>query len=83
MFMTIDEAKTKWCPMAANSKAIGYGAGVIPLIGMDKATVAAGVKEMGESIKVNLEKCVADGCMWWVADFDEGNGCGHCGGVNR
>jgi hypothetical protein len=86
--MTESEARKKWCPMSANSKALWSIAGIIPLMCLDERGVSAGLDVVTDSLPKSIEKCVASDCMCWRLDDPEAKNTlekpenwnnGHCG----
>lgn len=83
--MTEDEAKTKWCPQAANTKALISLSATVPAMASNQATVAAVLEKVASEIG-DAEKCIASGCMMWVEDTSVNSSSGarricggHCG----
>ena len=58
------EAKTKWCPMAANTKSLVVLSAAVPAITSGAATIAAVLEECIKDID-KVEKCIASDCMCW------------------
>ncbi len=69
--MTEEEAKTKWCPKAANTKAITTIAAMLPVVSGNTATKEAVLDVVTTAIK-DSELCIASGCMLWTESDEEG-----------
>ena len=75
--MTVDEAKTKWCPFARVTEA-----GNPP----DRGSVYNRMETDGCEVWVPQAcMCIANGCMAWRTDYGYGPASvhGHCGLVHK
>lgn len=81
------DAKKKWCPMANGKKSMAVLATLIPSMVDGTAGVTKAIELMASeesSRRLNgMECCLGTGCVWWVVDYNDGNGFGHCGGTKQ
>ncbi len=64
--MTEEEARTRWCPMAANSKVGMILAATIPVVSQSIKIVNTAIDQASKAVPDNLEKCIASDCAMWV-----------------
>jgi len=74
--MTEEEAKTKWCPMSANSKSYASLAAFTGLLACNKSYPEKIIAEVSDAIPDNAEKCIGSECMMWKEDRSFGKDLG-------
>ena len=62
--MSEDEAKKKWCPYCADSRAIGVISGMMAMLSESLANRTAAIVAIADKVE-GAQKCCASTCMMW------------------